>query len=422
MNWRLPIYLLTSLLAICAVSAEEITATVEGSGAPRLDVTFCVDATGSMGDEIDVVKEKMREMVAEISAGDPTPDVRFGLVIYRDRGDEFVTKRYALTRDIDAVVKSISEISADGGGDYPESLNEALHVTIHEIEWDTAPDVGRVIFLIADAPPHMDYDGDYNYEEEASLALEQGIVIDTIGCSGLQESDQRIFREIASITEGEFELLTYAQEFVNAEGEKEVVVHAGTALYSVEATADADWREGATRLEGRGMVAKAGEATSFGAGMGGGMMAGSPGRPTAPLQNNLDRLLTRQVQVQLARQGVRFDDQPYLASREWRGGSCEIEKRSVMTARTRDEWQEIWRLVSDGEGKLIAPEIDFTRDMVLAAFGGEAWAGRSVRIADVWEEDESLHARVERGADAADANSPYHIIVVSKHDGDVTWK
>ena len=69
-----------------------------------------------------------------------------------------------------------------------------------------------------------------------------------------------------------------------------------------------------------------------------------------------------------------------------------------------------------------APEIDFTRDMALAAFGGEAWAGDSVRIADVWENDEGLHARVERGAADEASTSPYHIVVVTRFEGEVTWK
>lgn len=208
-------------------------------------------------------------------------------------------------------------------------------------------------------------------------------------------------------------------------------------MYALGAGASKDaWYEGAERLEGRGMVAKVegGGYGMLGGGMGGGggmaamrpagegmAVTASLGRPTSGTTNNLDRLLTRQVQVQLARQGVRFDDQPYLATREWRGGTCDVERRSAMTARTQTEWEKVWGLVADAEGAR-APEIDFTRDMALAAFGGEAWAGDSVRIADVWEDDEGLHARIERGAEDEASTSPYHIVVVSRYEGEVTWK
>jgi len=425
-------------LAITSLAgADNDTATLAGTDAPRLDVVFCVDTTGSMGDEIAVVKQKMREMVAEISAGEPTPDVRFGLVLYRDRGDEYVTKRYALTRDIDAVVKDIGDIRAHGGGDYPESLNEALHVAVTEVGWDMDPGAGRVLFLIADAPPHLDYEDDYRYAKEAETALERGIVIDTIGCSGLKEADQKIFEEIASVTLGAFELLTYMQEYVNEEGEREVVVSAGAELYAVVADAPHEgWRDGARVLAGRGMAEKVAGVVAGEAGVG--LMMGATASGSEPLgsggsarlggvvvrqeQNNLDRLLTRQVQAQLARQGVRFDERPYLPSREWRGGKCAQTTRRAAVARTAEEWAEVWALVSEAEGSPEPPLIDFSRDMALAAFGGEAWKGRSVRVADVWEDDGGLHVRVDRGPDDADATSPYHIAVVSRFEGEVTWK
>ena len=309
------------------------TATLEGTDAPRLDVVFCVDTTGSMSDEIEVVKAKLRDMVAKVSAGKPTPDVRFGLVIYRDRGDEYVTKRYALTRDIDQVVEWINAIVANAGGDDPESVNEALHVAVQEMEWDAAPGVGRLIFLIGDAPPHMDYEGDYDYRKESQAAFEKGIVIDTIGCSGLQGDGQGIFEEIASQALGTFEQLTYMREYVKADGKKETVVAAGDALYTLgESVKPTEWREGAERLAGRGLVAKlppgpagpkgdTGPAGPAGAGSDVSALAafldtdalihrseptagagGMPGMGSAAVrvtevENNLDSLLTRQVQA-----------------------------------------------------------------------------------------------------------------------------
>jgi hypothetical protein len=415
-----------------------------------------------MSDEIDVVKAKLRDMVAKVSAGEPPPDVRFGLVIYRDRGDEYVTKRYALTRDIDQVVEWIDAIVANAGGDDPESVNEALHVAVQEMEWDTAARVGRLIFLIGDAPPHMDYEGDYDYRKESQAAFGKGIVVDTIGCSGLQGDGQGTFEEIANQTLGTFEQLTYMREYVKADGKRERVVSAGTELYALrDEGKPADWREGADRLAGRGLVAKlpagaappvtgpmgpkgdAGPAGAAGPGMAGPYSAGRPiahlgeprmvgpggaataaGAPERAIasENNLDSLLTRQVQLQLSRQGVRYADQPYLPTKEWRGGVCAETSRRALVARNRAEWEAIWKLVAEAEGSAEAPAIDFARDMVLAAFGGETWQGRSVRIEDVWADADGLHARVGRGPDDGKATAPYHIIVVSRREGGVVWK
>jgi hypothetical protein len=411
-------------------AVPQASATLEGTGAPRLDVVFCVDTTGSMGDEIDVVKAKLRDMVAKVAAGDPPPDVRFGLVIYRDRGDEYVTKRWALTRDIDEVVKWIDGIQAAAGGDEPESVNEALHAAVQDTDWDMTAGVGRLIFLVGDAPPHMDYEGDFDYRKESQAAFERGIVIDVIGCSGLNDEGLGIFEAVAQQTLGTFEQLTYMREYVTAGGAKEVVVTAGTESYALDAALKpGDWREGADRLAGRGMVAKldagpAGPAGPAGArGMAFGGPSADPGAGWAGgTENNLDSLLARQVQLQLSRQGVRYADQPYLPTREWRGASCAEGTRRALVARSEAEWKAIWELVGEAEGGAEAPKIDFARDMVLAAFGGEGWRGRTVHIEDVWAEDDGLHARVGRGPDDEKATAPYHIIVVSRHAGAVTWK
>jgi Mg-chelatase subunit ChlD len=456
-------------LAVAAASHADEQAPVEASSAPRLDVVFCVDTTGSMADEIDVVKQKMREMVAVVAAGKPTPDVRFGLVIYRDRGDEYVTKRYELTRDIDQVVADINGIVARGGGDYPESVNEALHVAVDEMNWDLAEGTGRLLFWIADAPPHLDYDRDCKYEDVCAQAERRAITINTIACSGLCEPDRRIFQQVASLTGGTADELTYMRQYAKADGTTERVVSAGTRFYALaEAVGSGEWREGADVLAGRG-GAKALSEAEAGAWPGGGAVAGAvPGRagghgaggmpsspatgePGAPMgaagpagpggaggaagagmspsaaavsaeSNNLDYLLTKQVQQQLARQGVRFSDQPYLMRSEWRGGTCDEHERKALVIRTEEEWKRVWALVAATEGHPEPSTVDFTRDMVLAAFGGEGLGGRTVRIADVWQDAQGLHVRVERGTEDAKARAPYHLIVVSKHQGKVVWK
>jgi len=477
--------------AAAPVRATEPAAKTDPSSAPRLDVVFCVDTTGSMADEIEVVKSKMREMIANIAVGDPTPDVRFGLVIYRDRGDEYVTKRYDLTQDIDAVVEYINGIVATGGNDYPESVNEALHVAVREMNWDLGQDVGRSVFLIADAPPHLDYEEDFHYRDEATEALGKGIIIDTIGCSGLEENDEAIFQEIAELTSGSFELLTYMREYVKADGSKGVVMSAGSELYALADTVGAvEWREGAVALAGRGRahrladakapdtggdMAAAGEPSRESLSLGyvadssivatlpgeplsdaagppaagaraervaavrrpdvglsvpqklrdPGLAAGdgvAQGVPPSAAANNLDYLLTRRVQYQLAQQGVRFADQPYLPTADWQGGTCAQSERRAIVARSQREWAEVWSLIAAAEGRDEPPAVDFSRDMVLAAFGGEKSEGRTLRIADVWAEDDGLHALVRRGADDPEARMPYHVIVVSKYDGQVIWK
>ena len=48
---------------------------------------------------------------------------------------------------------------AAGGGDRPEAVNEALDSALNEIKWSDQQNAKRIVFLVGDAPPHMDYNG-----------------------------------------------------------------------------------------------------------------------------------------------------------------------------------------------------------------------------------------------------------------------
>ena len=175
----------------------------------NLDVLFLIDSTGSMADEIDKLQESIREIAARIDRLPGQPRARFAMTIYRDRGDLFVSRTFDFTPDVSAFHEALAEVEAEGGGDYPESLNEALHRAVHAPEW-RAQDTVQIMFLVADAPPHLDYAQDYDYAIEMEKAAEQGIKIFPIASSGLDDQGEYIFRQIAQFTQGRFVFLTYA--------------------------------------------------------------------------------------------------------------------------------------------------------------------------------------------------------------------
>jgi hypothetical protein len=95
-----------------------------------LDVLFLIDATGSMEDEINQLKANVLQISAQVDALPARPDVRFAMVTYRDRGDAYVTRVHEFTPDVRLFQAELEKVRARGGGDYPESLNEALHRAI----------------------------------------------------------------------------------------------------------------------------------------------------------------------------------------------------------------------------------------------------------------------------------------------------
>ena len=173
-----------------------------------LDVLFLLDSTGSMADEIDQIKSTLLSISERIHGLPSRPDLRFGMVAYRDRGDEFVTRVYDFDRDIQRFSQAIQGIHADGGDDYPESVNEALHVAVHKPEW-RLDDAIRLVFLLGDAPPHLDYAQDYDYATEMMEANRLGIKVFPIASSGLDEQGEYVFRQVAQHTMGRFIFIVY---------------------------------------------------------------------------------------------------------------------------------------------------------------------------------------------------------------------
>ncbi len=172
----------------------------------RIDVVFVLDTTGSMAGLIEGAKQKIWSIANRMSDAKGQPDIHIGLVGYRDRGDEYITRRFDLSSDIDAIYTALRAFQADGGGDTPESVNQALHEALTELHWRDGEDVYKVVFLVGDAPPHMDYPDDVKYPASLALAARQGVVVNTIQCGGLAETTP-IWQEIARRGEGEFAVI-----------------------------------------------------------------------------------------------------------------------------------------------------------------------------------------------------------------------
>jgi len=169
---------------------------------PKIDVVFVLDTTGSMGGLIQTAKEKIWSIATTMASAQQTPEIRIGLVAYRDRGDSYVTKIVDLSDDLDSVYAALMDFEADGGGDTPESVNKALYDAVHNMSWSQEDQAYQVIFLVGDAPPHMDYN-EVRYPQIVASAMEKGIVINTIQCGEIPSAIEP-WTQIASLGHGIF--------------------------------------------------------------------------------------------------------------------------------------------------------------------------------------------------------------------------
>jgi Mg-chelatase subunit ChlD len=170
---------------------------------PRIEVCFVLDTTGSMGGLIEGAKQKIWSIANEMISARPIPELKLGLIGYRDRGDEYVVKSFSLTDDIDAIYGRLREFQAGGGGDAPESVNEALAEAIHKMPWSNDREVLKIIFLVGDAPPHMDYPNGPKYPDLCREAAKKDLIINTIQCGEMAET-KPIWQEIAKLSEGSY--------------------------------------------------------------------------------------------------------------------------------------------------------------------------------------------------------------------------
>ncbi len=170
---------------------------------PKIEVVFVLDTTGSMSGLIESAKEKIWSIANTMASAQTAPEIKMGLVAYRDRGDAYVTQTVALSSDLDSMYAKLMDFKADGGGDTPESVNQALHDAVNNMAWSDDQNTYKVVFLVGDAPAHMDYQDDVKYPTTMALAANKGIIINTIQCG--QDSDTTTnWQQVASLGHGNY--------------------------------------------------------------------------------------------------------------------------------------------------------------------------------------------------------------------------
>ena len=176
---------------------------------PRIEVVFVLDATGSMGGMIANAKDKIYAIATTMAQTEPAPELSMGVIAFRDKSDSYITKQLPLTDNLDDLYSQLLDINAGGGGDHPESVNQALAEAVFDYQWDPRPSTLRMIYLIGDAPPHMNYPNDIKYPVSCQEAKKKDIIINTIQC-GTTGQTRSIWQNIAQNANGEYLSLNQA--------------------------------------------------------------------------------------------------------------------------------------------------------------------------------------------------------------------
>ena len=178
-----------------------------GSLSSNAQILFIVDATGSMQDEIDFLKEDLVNILQQVV---PKKDnkIATGALFYRDEGDRYVTKTSDFADDYNKTVNFIKKQYAEGGGDYPEAVHTALEVSLQHFKWDASART-RLAFMLLDAPPHINHEGVIeSLQKSIELYAAQGIKLIPVASSGVDKSTEFCLRFFAISTGGTYVFLT----------------------------------------------------------------------------------------------------------------------------------------------------------------------------------------------------------------------
>lgn len=192
-----------ALALAAAPAAAEGKKEAAAAERPVVEVVFVLDTTGSMGGLLEGAKQRVWAIANEIAKGRPAPRVRMGLVAYRDKGDDYVTKVFGLSDNLDRTYKDLSSLTAGGGGDGPEHVVAGLSDAVEKIAWSRDPKTFKVVYLVGDAPPHEDYADAPKLAAVMEKAVRKGLVVNAIQCGG-DPATALAFTRIARSGEGRF--------------------------------------------------------------------------------------------------------------------------------------------------------------------------------------------------------------------------
>jgi len=203
------------------VDGEEVATEVEPAGedplvldvpessAPQdvLDLMFMIDTTGSMGDELSYLQVELADVIDEVQTMAGDVQVRLSVNFYRDHGDAYVVREFPFTTDIDQALADLAAQGSDGGGNYPEAVIEALDSAVDSHEWSPSARA-RLMFLVLDAPPHHDGQGELLMNTRVQEAAAAGIRIIPVASSGVDKDTEFFLRFIDILTGGTYVFLT----------------------------------------------------------------------------------------------------------------------------------------------------------------------------------------------------------------------
>ena len=172
----------------------------------QVDIAFIVDATGSMGDEIQFLKSELSDIIGKLEGTTNGVDYRTASVFYRDKSEEYLTKVSEFSDNVEKTSSFINDNQAGGGGDYEEAVEDGIDQALR-LDWNPNA-VSRLAFLILDAPPHHKPETLAILKSQITEAAKRGIELIPITASGIYRETEFLMKYFSIITNATYLFIT----------------------------------------------------------------------------------------------------------------------------------------------------------------------------------------------------------------------
>lgn len=168
-----------------------------------IDLAICLDTSGSMRGLIGAARQKLWDIVSELSLAKPAPRLRVALLTYGTPGygaPSYVRVQTGLIDDLDTVFGKLMALTTNGGDEYVGwVLNEALT----KLDWTDSKDALKIIFVAGNESADQAKET-YDFRKICADAIKRDIIVNSIYCGSPGHSDAPAWREVAQLADGSY--------------------------------------------------------------------------------------------------------------------------------------------------------------------------------------------------------------------------
>lgn len=184
-------------------------ARTDGSGIPvpepqpqAIDLTLCLDTSGSMSGLINAARQKLWAIVNDLAEAEPTPKLRVALLTFGNNGHEpengWVRVDSGFTDDLDLISQKLFALSTNGGSEYVGRVLQ--HAA--QLDWTASDDALKLIVVAGNES--ADQDREAPFREMCRSLITRGIMINSVFCGPVTDHVAPEWMEVAKLADGQF--------------------------------------------------------------------------------------------------------------------------------------------------------------------------------------------------------------------------